>query len=165
MNFLHLAINIWNILRYNMVWRSMVMSVVINKVDIWSPLQPQYPEARTCPSKVINALTKENTVSKEAFQIKFNIANIFSEIFAQVQVGPFHTLVAIRKFSFHLYPVHSGHPNRTCYLVFLSIPDPTRFSFGNQRVARNPKHWVLPNIWNKPEVSDTTWYFGYHPLQ
>ena len=53
-------------------------------VDIWSSLQPQYPGARTCPSKVINALTEENTVSKEAFQIKFNVANIFSEIFAQV---------------------------------------------------------------------------------
>ena len=39
---------------------------------------------------------------------------------------------------------------------------PTRFSFGNHRVAGNPKHWVLPDISVKPEVSGITRYFGYH---
>ena len=33
---------------------------------------------------------------------------------------------------------------------------PTRFSFGNHRVAGNPKHRVLPNISGKPEDSGTT---------
>ena len=54
-------------------------------------------------------------------------------------------------------------PNPTRYPVFLSIPDPTRFSFRNHRVAGNPKHRVLPDISGKPEVSGTTRYFGYHP--
>ena len=40
---------------------------------------------------------------------------------------------------------------------------PTRFSFGNYRVAGNPKRRVLPDISGKPEVSGTTRYFGYHP--
>ena len=63
------------------------------------------------------------------------------------------------------YPaaVPSGYPNPTRYPIFLSIPDPTRFSFRNHRVAGNPKHWVLPDISGKPEVSGTTRYFGYHP--
>ena len=59
--------------------------------------------------------------------------------------------------------VPSGYPNPTCYPVFLLIPDPTRFIFGNDRVAGNPKHRVLPDISGKPEVSGTTRYFGYHP--
>ena len=59
--------------------------------------------------------------------------------------------------------VTSGYPNPTRYPVFLSIPDPTRFSFRNHRVAGNPKHRVLPDISGKPEVSGTTRYFGYHP--
>ena len=59
--------------------------------------------------------------------------------------------------------VPSGYPNPTRYPVFLSIPDPTRFSFGNHRVAGNPKHRVLPDISGKPEVLGTTRYFGYHP--
>ena len=59
--------------------------------------------------------------------------------------------------------VPSGYPNPTRYPVFLSIPDPTRFSFRNHRVAGNPKHRVLPDISGKPEVSGTTRYFGYHP--
>ena len=52
--------------------------------------------------------------------------------------------------------VPSGYPNPTRYPVFLSIPDPTRFSFRNHRVAGNPKHRVLPYISGKPEVSGTT---------
>ena len=59
--------------------------------------------------------------------------------------------------------VSSGYPNPTRYPVFLSIPDPTRFSFRNHRVAGNPKHWVLPDVSGKPEVSGTTRYFGYDP--
>ena len=39
----------------------------------------------------------------------------------------------------------SGYPNPTRYPVFHSIPDPTRFSFENHRVAGNPKYRVLPN--------------------
>ena len=42
---------------------------------------------------------------------------------------------------------------------FLLIPDPTRFSLRNHRVAGNPKQWVLPDISGKPEVSGTTRYF------
>ena len=59
--------------------------------------------------------------------------------------------------------VPSGYPNPTRYPVFISIPDPTRFSFRNHRVAGNPKHRVLPDISGKPEVSGTTRYSGYHP--
>ena len=59
--------------------------------------------------------------------------------------------------------VPSGYPNPTRYPVFLSIPDPTQFSFRNHRVAGNPKHRVLPDISGKPEVSGTTRYSGYHP--
>ena len=62
----------------------------------------------------------------------------------------------------HSHAVPNGYPNPTRYPVFISIPDPTRFSFRNQ-VAGNPKHWVLPDISGKPEVSGTTRYFGYHP--
>ena len=54
------------------------------------------------------------------------------------------------------WPVPSGYPNPTRYPVFLSIPDPTQFSFGNHRVAGNPKHRVLPDISGKPEVSGIT---------
>ena len=61
------------------------------------------------------------------------------------------------------WSVPSGYPNPTRYPVFLSIPDPTRFSFRNHRVAGNPKHRVLPDISGKPEVSGTTRYSGYHP--
>jgi len=61
------------------------------------------------------------------------------------------------------HAVSSGYPNPTRYPVFRSIPDPTRFSFRNHRVAGNPKHRVLPDISGKPEVSGTTRYFGYHP--
>ena len=44
--------------------------------------------------------------------------------------------------------VPSGYSNPTRYPVFLSIPDPTRFSFRNHRVAGNPKpkFRVLPDI-------------------
>ena len=59
-------------------------------------------------------------------------------------------------------PVPSGYPNPTRYPIFLSIPDPTRFSFIKQRVWGNPKHQVLPDISGKPEVLGTTRYFGYH---
>ena len=55
----------------------------------------------------------------------------------------------------------SGYPNPTRYPVFHSIPDPTRFSFENHRVAGNPKYRVLPDISGKPEVSGITRYFGY----
>ena len=61
------------------------------------------------------------------------------------------------------WAVPSGYPNPTRYPVFLSIPDPTRFSFRNHRVAGNPKHRVLPDISGKPEVSGTTRYSGYRP--
>ena len=43
-------------------------------------------------------------------------------------------------------PVPSGYPNPTRYPVFLSKHDPPQFSFGNHRVAGNPKHRVLPDI-------------------
>ena len=58
----------------------------------------------------------------------------------------------------NLWPVPSRYPNPTRYLVLLSIPDPTRFSFGNYWVAGtrnigyypmfrvNPKFRVLPDI-------------------
>ena len=62
-----------------------------------------------------------------------------------------------------LTTVPSGYPNPTRYPVFLSIPDPTRFSFRNHRVAGNQEHRVLPDISGKPEVLGTTRYFGYHP--
>ncbi len=52
-------------------------------------------------------------------------------------------------------------PNPTCYPVFCPIPNPTRFSFENHRVAGNPKYRVLPDISGKPEVSGITQYFGY----
>ena len=61
-----------------------------------------------------------------------------------------------------LRAVPSGYPTR--YPVFLSIPDLTRFSFGNYRVAGNPKHQVLPDISGQPEVSGTTRSFGYYPI-
>ena len=53
----------------------------------------------------------------------------------------------------------SGNPTR--YPVFHPIPDLTRFSFENHRVAGNPKYRVLPDISGKPEVSGITQYFGY----
>ena len=62
-------------------------------------------------------------------------------------------------------PVPSGYPYPTRYTVCLSISEPTRLSFGNHRVAGNPKHWVLPNISGKPKLSGTTQYFGYHPKE
>ena len=61
-------------------------------------------------------------------------------------------------------PVPSGYPHPTRYPVFLSIPDPTRFSFGNHRVAGNPKLRVLPDISGKPEILGTTRNFGYYPI-
>ena len=60
------------------------------------------------------------------------------------------------------WAVPSGYPNPTWYTVFHSIPDPTRFSFDNHRVAGNPKYRVLPDISGKSQVSGTTQYFGYH---
>ena len=57
--------------------------------------------------------------------------------------------------------VPNGYPNPTRYPVFFSIPDPTRFSFENHRVAGNPKYRVLPDISGKPEVSGITRCFGY----
>ena len=69
----------------------------------------------------------------------------------------------VRRITNVVEPVPSGYPNPTRYPVFLSIPDPTRFSFRNHRVAGNPKHRVLPDISGKPEVSGTTRYSGYHP--
>ena len=59
--------------------------------------------------------------------------------------------------------VPSGYPNPTRYPVFFSIPNPTRFSFRNHRVAGYPKRRVLPNISGKPKVLGTSRYFGYHP--
>ena len=44
--------------------------------------------------------------------------------------------------------------------VIFSIPDPTRFSFVNYRVAVNPKYRVIPDILGKPGVSGITQYFG-----
>ena len=57
--------------------------------------------------------------------------------------------------------VPNGYPNPTRYPVFFSIPDPTRFSFENHRVAGNPKYRVLPDISGKPEVLGITRYFEY----
>ena len=37
-------------------------------------------------------------------------------------------------------------PTGTRYPVFLSILDPTWFSFENHPVAGNPNYWVIPNI-------------------
>ena len=54
-----------------------------------------------------------------------------------------------------------GTRTRPATRYFFSYP--TQFSFGNHRVAGNPKHRVLPDISGKPEVSGTTRYFGYHP--
>ena len=60
-----------------------------------------------------------------------------------------------------LWAVPNGYPNPTRYPVFFSIPDPTRLSFENHRVAGNPKYRVLPDISGKPEVLGITRYFGY----
>ena len=48
-------------------------------------------------------------------------------------------------------PVPSGYPNLTRYPVFHSIPDPTRFSFGNHRVGGNPNYRELPDISGIPK--------------
>ena len=56
--------------------------------------------------------------------------------------------------------VSSGYPNPTRYPVFHLLPDPTRFSFENHRVAGNPKYRVLPEISGKPGVSGITRYIG-----
>ena len=56
-------------------------------------------------------------------------------------------------------PVPNGYPNPTRYPVFLSIPDPTQFSFENHRVAGNPKYRVLPDI------SDISRYFVQYPTR
>ena len=53
--------------------------------------------------------------------------------------------------------VPNGYPNPTRYLVFSSLPDPTRFSFANHRVAGNPKYRVLPKILGNTQS------FGYYP--
>ena len=42
--------------------------------------------------------------------------------------------------------------------VIFSIPDPTRFSFVNYRVAVYPKYRVIPDILGKPGVSGITQY-------
>ena len=52
--------------------------------------------------------------------------------------------------------VSSGYPNPTRYPVFHLLPDPTRFSFENHRVAGNPKYRVFPS--GKPGVSGITRY-------
>ena len=59
-----------------------------------------------------------------------------------------------------LEAVSSGYPNPTRYPVFHLLPDPTRFSFENHRVAGNPKYRVLPEISGKPGVSGITRYIG-----
>merc|ERR1712130_718762 len=46
----------------------------------------------------------------------------------------------------------SGYPNPTRYPVFLLIPDPTRFSFENHRVAGNPKYRVNPEFRVLPDI-------------
>ena len=55
----------------------------------------------------------------------------------------------------------AGTPTRPATRYFFRYP--TRSSFGNYRVAGNPKRRVLLDISGKPEVSGTTRYFGYHP--
>ena len=50
--------------------------------------------------------------------------------------------------------VPSGNPNPTRYPTIFSIPDPTRFSFENHRVAGNPKCRIF-------QVSRS---FGYYPI-
>ena len=47
----------------------------------------------------------------------------------------------------------TGTRTRPATRYFFSIPDPTRLSFENHRVAGNPKYRVLPDISGKPEVS------------
>ena len=59
-----------------------------------------------------------------------------------------------QKFAQRLGAVPSGYPNPTRYPVFLSIPDPTRFSFRYHRVAGNPKHRVLPDVSGFPLPDD-----------
>ena len=51
-----------------------------------------------------------------------------------------------------LLPPFTRFPNPTCYRVFFSLPDLTRFGLENHRVAGNPKPRVLPNISGIPEV-------------
>ena len=84
-------------------------------------------------------------------------------VIVKVTTQSAHCLTSIKSPAPQSVAVPSEYPNPTSYPVFLSIPDPTRFSFGNHRVAGNPKHRVLPDISGKPEVSGTTQYFGYHP--
>ena len=45
-----------------------------------------------------------------------------------------------------LLAVPSGYLNPTCYPVFLLIPDPIWFSFGNHQVASNPKHMLINSV-------------------
>ena len=59
-----------------------------------------------------------------------------------------------------IFTVSSGYPNPTRYPVFHLLPDPTRFSFENHRVAGNSKYRVLPEISGKPGVSGITRYIG-----
>ena len=54
------------------------------------------------------------------------------------------------------HPVPSGYPNPTRYPVFLLIPDPTGFSFGNHRVEGNPKHRVNLKLRVLPDILGST---------
>merc|ERR1712001_663771 len=76
---------------------------------------------------------------------------------SKCMANPFWKVVLSR----YPQPVPNGYPNPTRYPVFFSLPDPTRYSFENHRVAGNPKYRVLPDISGKPEVSGITRCFGY----
>ena len=59
-----------------------------------------------------------------------------------------------------LVAVPNRYPNPTSYQVFLSIADPTWFSFENHQVAGNRKYQVLPDFLGI-KVSGKTRNFGY----
>ena len=56
----------------------------------------------------------------------------------------------------YCHAVPSGYPNPTRYPVFLLIPDPTGFSFGNHRVEGNPKHRVNLKLRVLPDILGST---------
>ena len=93
---------------------------------------------------------------------KIDVAPLFNNHFGSIDL--FRSMIIQNKRSKvrdDLFPVPSRYLDPTRYPVFLSIPDPTRFSFENHQVAGNPKYRVLPGISGKHEVLGITRYFGY----
>ena len=126
---------------------------------------PSPPQRRSKPGKLPESVVGELRAVGEGELSKLRAthgdclhANVCKFEFSQTFFGTW-----IYRCPMGLLAVPSGYPNPTRYPVFLSIPDPTRFNFRNDRVAGNPKHRVLPDISGKPEVSGTARYFGYHP--